>query len=510
MKLLVGFLVPLVMLSRLFHNRHKTQSEVWVAEGSPVVYVAAVLEYEPNNEWNEAGDGVTIIRENSRILAEYAALARAEAMRTLSCAALENEIYLVADLIEASPCRNDTAESYPFKTSLDTAYECPDTGYIYYNTQVVYDRHGTVIARYRKKNLFGEYPVLPGTESDDTAIFTTDFGVTFTLQICFDIGHYHPALNNVVTRGITDVITSSAWVDMLPFLIAPAVQNGWSRGLGVNLLFSGHHFPEKGKLGSGIYRGYTDLSREYVYDPDSGNQMIVSEVETIASVSGKYRPRSSSSTASSTKVISLGSKEVRGRSLVKTPRVPTRHHYMHPKDLPSYSRAVLNHTGSGREHLILYEDLSTYSQVVLDNSESGKTQQADVCHNDGFCCTLTYPATSSLNYSLVAYSGIINSLEQYNLYIQTCTVLWCLTNDINTCSHINKGLPHNDQFGPFTVSANFSTDYVYPMFLTRNLTLVDNEEYTTSAEGPAHTMSTQEPTLNILTAGLVGRWYDHA
>ncbi|KAK8724201.1 hypothetical protein OTU49_011269, partial [Cherax quadricarinatus] len=266
MKLLVGFLVPLVMLSRLFHNRHKTQSEVWVAEGSPVVYVAAVLEYEPNNEWNEAGDGVTIIRENSRILAEYAALARAEgadllvapeygvpslmifqlddefftmaqfvpnpdlkavpcdldidpgnieAMRTLSCAALENEIYLVADLIEASPCRNDTAESYPFKTSLDTAYECPDTGYIYYNTQVVYDRHGTVIARYRKKNLFGEYPVLPGTESDDTAIFTTDFGVTFTLQICFDIGHYHPALNNVVTRGITDVITSSAWVDML-------------------------------------------------------------------------------------------------------------------------------------------------------------------------------------------------------------------------------------------------------------------------------------------------------
>lgn len=37
--------------------------------------------------------------------------------------------------------------------------------------------------RYRKKHLFLEAGFTPGDESDDTALFTTDFGVTFTLQV---------------------------------------------------------------------------------------------------------------------------------------------------------------------------------------------------------------------------------------------------------------------------------------------------------------------------------------
>ena len=40
-----------------------------------------------------------------------------------------------------------------------------------------------LFCRYRKKNLYLEPEFKPGVESDETAIFVTDFGVAFTLQV---------------------------------------------------------------------------------------------------------------------------------------------------------------------------------------------------------------------------------------------------------------------------------------------------------------------------------------
>ncbi|MPC95167.1 Vanin-like protein 3 [Portunus trituberculatus] len=94
-----------------------------------------------------------------------------QVLRELSCGAAQLKLYLIVDLIELVHC------------SPNQILDCPDVGYYLYNTQVVLDRCGTLVARYRKKHLFLEAGITAGDESDATAVFTTDFGVTFTLQV---------------------------------------------------------------------------------------------------------------------------------------------------------------------------------------------------------------------------------------------------------------------------------------------------------------------------------------
>ena len=61
------------------------------------------------------------------------------------------------------------------------------------------------------------------------------------------------------------------------------MQNGFSRFLQTNLIVSGYHFPEKAKLGSGVYRGFSDLKNVYFYDADGGNALVVSTVDSCMS-----------------------------------------------------------------------------------------------------------------------------------------------------------------------------------------------------------------------------------
>ncbi|XP_047468299.1 pantetheinase-like [Penaeus chinensis] len=491
-----------------------SQATAHVRAGETVHYTGAVLEYEPYITWTEEG-GEAILRENAKVIAEYAAVAKemgadilvvpeyglhgldmhvlvtdellsftqtvpdprdlvvpctatsdlgqATAIKALSCSALENQMYLVVDVSEKTPCSDGVNST-----------SCPPSDSILHNTQVVFDRNGTVIARYRKKNLFLEWQFEPGTESDDTALFTTDFGVTFTLQICFDIAFGHPGLFNVDSRGVRDVAMSTAWVDIMPFLIAPSVQNGWSRGLGVNLLVSGHHRPERSKMGSGIFRGASDLEHDYVYEVDSGSRLIVSEVQTVASVDGRRPPRRSS-----------------------------RAHGVAPPEAKRGSRLPR------RDHQVHYDDMSNYTQVVLQKGDSQAVQHAEACHDDGLCCHLAYTPAGNLTYSLLAYSGVVvQGFGAYQIYAQICAVVWCHSEDVATCGRLDD-LPGADAFPAFTIYADFAVDHVYPAMFTRDLALVENDLYDYSCDDQRScTISTSAAVPKLMTAGFYGRWYE--
>lgn len=251
------------------------------------------------------------------------------------------------------------------------------------------------------------------------------------------------------------------------------MQNSWSRTLGVNLLAAGYHWPERAKLGSGIYRGATDLLHSYIYDTESSNKMVVSELETVATVEGTHP---------NTRRFS-GVRNLRA-TIRKAPR---------------------------RDHLIHYDDLSNYTQVLLahdDRVGGDAVQYAKACHDDGLCCDLSYLPTGTLNYSLLAYSGVVVEGEDYQIYCQICAVVWCPTNDVTTCAYVSDGIPEPDQFGAFTITGTFSTSYVYPVMIRRNLDIVGNDHFSDVSDGVTYTMSTQDPTDSVLSAGYFARWYE--
>lgn len=148
-----------------------------------------------------------------------------QSLRSISCAAREHNMYVVVNHHERVDCDDDP--------------NCPDDGFLLYNTNVVFDRGGRVVARYRKYNLFNE-PGTNVTRTPEISIFETDFGVTFGQFICYDMLQEKPAMYFAGNHNVTDIVYSTHWFAELPFLNAVQEQAAWAYGADVNFLASGY------------------------------------------------------------------------------------------------------------------------------------------------------------------------------------------------------------------------------------------------------------------------------
>lgn len=154
------------------------------------------------------------------------------ALQSLSCSALRTQKYLVINLTEEKVTK--------------------DNGTLYYNANVVFDRQGRVISRYRKFNLFGESGISI-TDTPDISTFTTDFNVTFGHFICFDVLFKTPAMSLMKNPLVTDIVYPTMWFSELPFLTAVQTQVMWAHKNQVNFLAAGAGNPMSGSTGSGIF-----------------------------------------------------------------------------------------------------------------------------------------------------------------------------------------------------------------------------------------------------------------
>uniref|UniRef100_A0A2K5M0Y0 Pantetheinase n=1 Tax=Cercocebus atys TaxID=9531 RepID=A0A2K5M0Y0_CERAT len=157
----------------------------------------------------------------------------------LSCLAKNNSIYVVANIGDKKPCNTSDPQ-------------CPPDGRYQYNTDVVFDSQGKLVARYHKQNLFMGEEQFNVPKEPEIVTFNTSFG-SFGIFTCFDILFHDPAVTLVKDFHVDTILFPTAWMNVLPHLSAVEFHSAWAMGMRVNFLASNIHYPSNNMTGSGIY-----------------------------------------------------------------------------------------------------------------------------------------------------------------------------------------------------------------------------------------------------------------
>lgn len=335
---------------------------------------------------------------------------------------------------------------------------CLPRGYLKYNTNVVFDRNGVVIARYRKYNLFGELGTNI-TSVPEIIYFDTDFGVRFGTFICFDLLFQSPATKLVKDLGIKHIVYSTAWFSELPFLTAVQAQQGWAFRHNVTFLGSGYNDPEVGSGGSGIYvPGIGALNSTF---PDEKTSvLLVSTIPKNGKV-GSVRPR---------------------------------------RDFQSKSTGMY----------LKRENLAAYVSAPLEILKSGTT----LCHNE-FCCNFSVEATAPKEEVAYRYRGLVfNGVRDFSGAatggIQTCAITTCDNDNVTSCGarvspqHAFKSIKISGKF-----KAQNATQFPSTLVSGNQLLPLDPDQlsFTSDCKGSecSISMTLLQPRNDLITFGIFGR-----
>lgn len=308
-------------------------------------------------------------------------------LHNISCAAREMKTYVLINVKEYVECTTEMIEE-------DLCNPKSNLNYYQYNTNVVFDRNGAVISRYRKFHLFGELytdaPLQP-----EISIFETDFNVKFGHFTCFDLIFEEPTLS-LMNNNVTDILFPSLWYSELPFLTAVQIQFYWAYRFNVNLLAAGANTPSVGSTGSGIYNGRNGALVHGMHFEDE-TKLYVAEVPKINSYEGS---------------ISLG------------------------KIRPHLFRS------SDKDNLFMLRDfLGLYNSILLDYNRTTLTEE--ICYYSN-CCTATIDWNIQENVlgidSNIFYRyrlGIFNGVRTFSGYatggIIACAIYACTNETIESC-----------------------------------------------------------------------------
>ena len=221
--------------------------------------------------------------------------ARTPALAKAASIAKKHRIVIALNMADKVPCREVPSLPCPIWTK-SLVQNGAEQGFWYYGSQVALSETGDILNVYHKTHLYHNFPgsndgpgardcggdgcwppTAPGT---NPATFTTSFGVTFGQIVCFDLLFRQPGAALAVDdlmHPITDFTFSTLWDNNpgLPLAMAPAIQQGWSRMTGSNLLASngGRGF---GGTGSGIYSAGATLAMEWAPFSNSNEKLLAS------------------------------------------------------------------------------------------------------------------------------------------------------------------------------------------------------------------------------------------
>lgn len=216
-------------------------------------------------------------------------------LQRLSCCARKYEVVLVANMGDKKLC-NRTVDPW-----------CPTDGMYLYNTDVVFEMDGSLIAKYHKINLYsGEKTIFKVGNATNGVSFHTNFGVTFGIFTCFDILYKNPS-ECLLHVGVKNFIFPTAWGNSFPYYMSTVVQQGWSFHNGVNLLAANLHvnipLGDFYGTGSGIYSA--GVAKKYFMTgktmEKATGKVLISELYAEPSMDNDKKQQGSVTSASSIK-----------------------------------------------------------------------------------------------------------------------------------------------------------------------------------------------------------------
>ncbi|KAM8946088.1 pantetheinase-like [Pelodytes ibericus] len=332
---------------------------------------------------------------------------RAPVQERLSCMAKRNSIYLVANFGDKKFC-NTTNES------------CPEDGLYIYDTTVVYDTSGKLIARYHKFHLFFGETQFNRPKEPEIVTFNTPFG-KFGIFICYDILFHDPAITLVTQHNVDTIVFTTAWFNYLPHYSAVGFHSSWAMAMGTNLLSSNIHNTSRKMTGSGIFS--PDKLGPYYSNKDTDEgHLVISKLISHPRKNKASPPIQWNAYASSIENVPAGSNVFNGTIF-----------------------------------------LDTFTLTELKDPQGYCT----VCHNN-LCCHLNYSMMEKCDnevYVLGAYNGPHSTYKVF--YTEVCTLLKC--SSIETC--VPAAESASTRFKWFSLSGTFNTSYVFPEVLLTDVQL---------------------------------------
>lgn len=384
-----------------------------------------------------------------------------EVQQFLSCLARNYSMYVVANVGDFQPCEA-------------TNSMCPKDEHYQYNTNVVYDRTGTMIAKYHKDNLFYEFQ-FDKPQSTEFVYFDTPFG-RFGVFTCFDILFHDPAITLIEKYNVTNIAFPTAWMDALPLLAAIQFHSAYAAGLGVNFLSANIHLPEYRFHGSGIYTPDGGLSYYYSTEKKAG-KLLISEVKTLKT----------------TKIKNWNQRK-----------------YKHVK--ASQLEGIRNSGDTGTEMSISLKNQeehlfqsSVFNDLFTFIALSSKSGSLEVCHN-ALCCHLEYEFADTNNFDYFAF-GAFDNLHTYegSYYLQICALLKCASDTTDSCGAVT--IQSSTIFNKINIRGTFETDFIFPeILLVRNESVALAKPESWRYENNSLTFFDNESA--VLSTALFGRVYN--
>ena len=365
-------------------------------------------------------------------------------LHRLSCLAKAYDMYLVVNMGDIKIC-NETTDKH-----------CPTDGRYQYNTNVIFDNNGNLVARYHKQHPFlNEMKVVNRPLVPEYITFDTPFG-KFGTFICFDALFHDPAVPLVTQYKVDHIVFPTAWFDVLPLFAAIGFHGSWARGMEVNFLGANTHVPQFLNTGSGIYSP-TGAKKYYRSLTANGSLSIA--------------------------------------TLLKEPK--NRPHNVSVENTGNIQEMKTNEDS-------FYSDL--FGDLFLFKELSKPEGTLEVCYNESdTCCSLTYKMAEKRAdemYAVGVFDGLHTREGQY--YLRICTLIKCLGLSRESCGQ--RAYNASTIFESFTLHGKLSTEYVYPQVVADGVTLLSGEwDHNIPV---THLQSKQKLSKGLLTAALFGRVYE--